>query len=337
MAKSFGWSGKILQIDLTTQKITKLPTADFEPEKYIGGVGLSTKIFWEMGCPKVDAFDPENPLIIATGPLTGVPGPFNRAEICGKAPQSYPELMFSYSGIGGKFPSELKYAGYDAVVVTGMSAHPVYVSICDEHVSIKDASDLWGLDLIESQRVLMARIPKSSVLAIGPAGENLSRIAVIGNETGSTAGQGGFGALMGSKNLKAVAVTGTGNVALAKPEQLMDLLGAIRQKGDWHKGGFQRFGRVPVFAEDPGKEAITQELVGKYRKKFAGSYGCPLQCYSVYDVPGIGKAKGMCGSWWYGIFVDNAKAAWEALVVSQKLGINHFDLAGLMFIIIDSL
>ena len=104
-----------------------------------------------MGCPNVKALDPANPFIVSVGPLTGLPGPFNRAEICGKGPQNYPEELFTYSGFGGKFPSELKYAGYDAIVVVGKAEHPVYISVLDNEVQIKDAQGLWGLDLYEIQ------------------------------------------------------------------------------------------------------------------------------------------------------------------------------------------
>ncbi|MGR3296187.1 MAG: aldehyde ferredoxin oxidoreductase N-terminal domain-containing protein, partial [Candidatus Bathyanammoxibius sp.] len=119
MTESYGWAGKILWVDLTDGKITKVPTSDFEPEKYIGGVGLNSKIFWELGCPAVDAFHPDSPLLLSVGPLTGASGPFTRATMCAIAPQCYPEELFTYSGFGGKFPSELKYAGYDGIVIVG--------------------------------------------------------------------------------------------------------------------------------------------------------------------------------------------------------------------------
>jgi len=94
-----------------------VPTSDFEPEKFIGGVGLNTKIFWEMDSPKVNAFHADNPLLISIGPLTGTSGPFNRSEVCGIAPQTYPQELFTYSGFGGKFSSELKYAGYVGIFI----------------------------------------------------------------------------------------------------------------------------------------------------------------------------------------------------------------------------
>ncbi len=89
MPNSYGWTGQILWVDLSSREITKVPTSDYEPDKYIGGVGLNSKIFWELGCPKVDAFHPDNPIIISTGPLAGASGPFTRSTICSIAPQSY--------------------------------------------------------------------------------------------------------------------------------------------------------------------------------------------------------------------------------------------------------
>src|SRR4030042_3421485 len=134
---TYGWTGKILWVDLTTKKIDSVPTSNYEPEKYLGGVGLNTKIFWEMGCPTVDAFDSNNPLLVSVGPVTGVAGPFSRAEVSGIAPQSYPQETFTYSGVGGKIPSEIKYAGYDGLVIVGKSDNPVYLSILDDAVKLR--------------------------------------------------------------------------------------------------------------------------------------------------------------------------------------------------------
>jgi aldehyde:ferredoxin oxidoreductase len=271
MTPQYGWTGTILWVDLSTSRIDRVPTSDFEPERYIGGVGLNTKIFWELGSPKVDAFDEESPLIISVGPLTGVSGPFNRAEVSGIAPQAYPRELHAYSGFGGKFPSELKYAGYDGIVIVGQAARPVYLSIQDEDVEIRDADDVWGTDTFETQQVLMARHPEASVLAIGPAGENLSRIAVILNETASCAGQGGYGAVMGSKKLKAVVVRGTGTVKVADPDRLLALLNERNRLGEWEAGPHQTWGRYPLTG-DP----IRSTMENRYLKKFSGCYGCPL-------------------------------------------------------------
>ncbi len=328
-AKPFGWAGEILWVDLSAGKITKVPTSDFEPLRYIGGVGLNTKIFWELGCPGVEAFHPDNPLIVSVGPLTGTSGPFSRAEVCGIAPQSYPRDLFAYSGMGGKFPSELKYAGYDAIVVVGKAGRPVYVRVNDGEVEIRDAEDLWGLDTFETQKTLIARHPRSSVMTIGPAGENLSRIAVILNETASSAGQGGYGAVMGSKNLKAVVVRGTGAHRMARPEEILRLIRERRQAGDWVAGPFQTWGRTPLCGEP-----IRSNMQRKYLKKLSGCYGCPYQCQGFYDMPGIGKGGQMCTEAWYGWFSGgNSEGMWEGNILSQKLGINNAELIGVMIFI----
>ena len=313
--ESYGWAGKVLCVDLTNRKITKVPTANYEPEKFIGGVGLNTKIFWELGCPKVPAFDPDNPLLISVGPLTGLSGPFNRAEICSISPQSYPKELFTYSGIGGKWPSELKYAGYDGMVILGRADKPVYLSVHDEDVQIKDAGSLWGVDTFEAQKALMADDPGTSVLTIGPAGENLSRIAIILNETGSAAGQGGFGGVMGAKNLKAIAVRGRGSVNIARPDEFLELISWMKAKGEWSKGASQAAMRDPLV----GSKKIKTEMAGKYRKRFTGCFLCPYQCYGYYSIPRIGQGAAICASWWwdkptyYGPYRgDNTEAVWEA-------------------------
>lgn len=332
-SKAFsGWAGKILNVDLSSRTTTIIPTSHYEPETYIGGVGLCTKIFWDMDCPDVGAFDPESPLMISVGPLTGLPGQFNRAEIAGIAPQSHPGEYFAYSGFGGVFPSRMKYAGYDAIVILGRADTPVYLSIRDDRVEIADATDLWGLDLIETQRVIKERNPDMSVLTIGPAGENLSRIAVVGTDTGSTAGQGGFGAVMGSKNLKAVCISGSGKVSIARPGDFESLIAYAKSKGEFSTGAFQRFGRGPILEGD-----FAKRMVSKYRKKTTGPYGCPFQCMGFYDVPGIGKGAGMCASWWYGFFSQDERVAFKALHDAQRLGINHFDLLGLVFTVFETI
>jgi len=321
MTKSYGWAGKVLQVDLSNEIVNKVPTADYRPEEFIGGLGLNAKIFWELGCPKVDAFHPGNPLIISVGPLTGTYGPFGRGEVCAISPQCYPNELFSYSGFGGMFPAEMKHAGYDSIVILGKAEKPAYLSIHDEDVEIKDANDLWGVETFEAQKVLMTDEPEASILVIGPAGENLSRIAVILNETKFAAGQGGFGAVMGSKNLKAIAVRGTGVVAVAKPDEVLELTRLIMEenkKGDVLRLVF----RTPYMAPQETKDIFAQ----RYFKKHYGCYGCPLQCHSIHYIPGIGLSGVSCANWlWAPRFSIDPKEIWEANVLSQRLGINTFE------------
>jgi len=332
MDKTFGWAGKVLWVDLTKGKVTTVPVSDFEPEKYIGGVGLNSRIFWELGAPKVDAFHPDSPLLIAVGPLTGAPGPFNRAEVSGIAPQSYPKELFAYSGIGGKFPLELKFAGYDCIVVLGKSEKPVYLSIEDDTVSIKKAGYLWGLDTFETQKTLANSHPQASVLTIGPAGENLCRFAMILNETANAAGQGGYGAVMGSKNLKAIAVRGTGPQKMANPDQFLNLVADRHEAGEWLVGGAQSWGRYALCG-DP----VRGEMESKYLKRFSGCHGCPYQCMGFYDMPSVGKGAQMCAEAWYGFTgKGSSEGYWEGNILSQKLGINNFELMGMMQFILEA-
>lgn len=321
MAKSCGWAGKVLQVDLTSKTVSKVPTAVHRPEEFIGGLGLCAKIFWELGCPKVHAFDPVNPLIVSAGPLTGSYGPFGRGEVCTISPQCYPDELFTYSGFGGMFPAEMKHAGYDGIVILGKAEKPVCLSIHDEDVEIRDANGLWGAETFEAQRVLMTDEPEASILVIGPAGENLSRIAVILNETKFAAGQGGFGGVMGSKNLKAIVVRGTGVVGVAKPDKVLELTRTITEenkKMHWLRLMF----RTPYTAPQETKDVFAR----RYFKKHYGCYGCPLQCHSIHDVPGIGLSGVSCANWlWAPKFSVDPKEIWEANVLGQRLGINTFE------------
>jgi len=197
-------------------------------------------------------------------------------------------------------------------------------------VEIRDADDVWGLDTFETQQLLMARHPEASVLTIGPAGENLSRIAVILNETASCAGQGGYGAVMGSKNLKAIVVRGTGTVKVARPDELLELLAERHRSGEWEAGPHQTWGRYPLMG-DP----IRGTMVNRYLKKFSGCYGCPFQCQGFYDVPGTGKGAQMCTECWYGFFSGGcAEGMWDGNILSQKLGINNRELLGMMIFLV---
>jgi len=321
VAKSYGWAGKVLQVDLSNEIVKKVPTADYPPEEFIGGVGLNAKIFWELGCPKVSAFDPGNPLIISVGPLTGMYGPFGRGEICAVSPQCYPDELFTYSGFGGMFPAEMKYAGYDGIVILGKAEKPVYLSINDEHVEIKDANDLWGVDTFEAQKVLTTDEPESSILVIGPAGENLSRIAVVLNETKFAAGQGGFGGVMGSKKLKAIAVRGTGVVTVAKPEEVLELTRTIMDENK-KLYPLRLFFKTPYTAPQETRDVFVK----KYFKKHYGCYGCPLQCVSINYVPGVGLGGASCADWlWAPKFSIDPRDIWEANILNQRLGINIYE------------
>ncbi|MFO7555021.1 MAG: aldehyde ferredoxin oxidoreductase N-terminal domain-containing protein [Desulfobacterales bacterium] len=219
---TYGWCGKILKIDLSELRISELDTMDYA-ERFLGGRGIATRIYWEEVGPDVGAFDPENRLILMTGPLgaTGVQGA-SRFEVVGKSPMLMPE-GFCYGNLGGFFAPYLKRAGYDGIVVFGRSEKPVYIWIHDGKAEILDASSIWGKGVYSVREILKETHGKNvRFVCTGVAGENMCRSAnlMTDNEGSAT---GGFGAVIGSKNLKAIAVLGTGNPLVANPEKLKEL------------------------------------------------------------------------------------------------------------------
>jgi aldehyde:ferredoxin oxidoreductase len=218
----YGWCGKILKIDLSELRISELKTMDYA-DRFLGGRGIATRIYWEEVRPSVRAFDPENHLIFMTGPLgaTGAQGA-SRFEVVGKSPMLMPE-GFCYGNLGGFFGPHLKKAGYDGVVISGRSAKPVYLWIHDGEAQILDGSSLWGKGVYEVRGILKKWHGKNvRFVTTGVAGENMCRSAnlMTDNEGSAT---GGFGAVLGSKNLKAVAVLGTESPLVAKAEELKEL------------------------------------------------------------------------------------------------------------------
>ena len=218
----YGWCGKILKIDLSDLRTTELNTMDYA-DRFLGGRGIATRIYWEEVGPDVGAFDPANRLILMSGPLgaTGAQGA-SRFEVVGKSPMLMPE-GFCYGNLGGFFGPYLKRAGYDGIVISGRSEKPVYLWIHDGKAQILDASLLWGKGVYDVRDILKETHGKNvRFVTTGVAGENMCRSAnlMTDNEGSAT---GGFGAVMGSKNLKAVAVLGTGNPLVAKPDELKEL------------------------------------------------------------------------------------------------------------------
>lgn len=218
----FGWCGKILKVDLGNSSITELETMDYA-ERFLGGRGVAARIYFDEVGPGVGALDPGNCLILMSGPLTatGAQGS-SRFEAVSKSPMSLPE-RFCYGNLGGFFGPYLKKAGYDGVVITGCAERPGYIWINDGKVEILDASFLWGRGVYDVRDLLREKHGGNvHFVTTGVAGENRCRTATLMTDNEGS-GTGGFGAVMGSKNLKAIAVLGTGNPAVADPERLKEL------------------------------------------------------------------------------------------------------------------
>ena len=197
-----------------------MPLSEDDLRKFIGGATLAAKLIYDHLKKDMDPSGPENPLVFSTGPFTGTSAPMvSRYAVCGVSP------LTGYWGeatSGGEFPFRLKGSGYDGIFITGHSDCPVYLHIDNGSVQIKDASNVWGKDIYETQKIIKGELGKSglSVACIGTAGERQIRYAGIMNDKGRAAGRCGLGALMGSKNLKAVAVAGKMKTDLANREKM---------------------------------------------------------------------------------------------------------------------
>ncbi len=316
MTATFGWAGKILRVDLSSGKIWTVDTLDYVPQ-FVGGMGIAAKIAWNELSPSVDALDPESPLFLMVGPLTGtLASGAGRVLVAGIAPQQRPPV-FSRSGMGGHWGAELKYAGYDGIVVTGQAETPVYLWIQDDQVEIREAKDLWGQGTFATTSALRSRHgSKVRVVSIGQAGENLCRIACLQTETGNAAGQGGYGALMGSKKLKAVAVRGTGGVRVADPERLIDLVREGSREG--------LTPQLPRPGAPPSAQPSPQHAVRRRKCGFCLSacahpmhMGVPIE-----DNPGTTTVAQQC----YG-FRSSPRGGLEARALASDLGLNGWEIS----------
>lgn len=215
-----GYAGRILRVDLTTGDVRTTPTDAYDLQTFLGGRGVAAKILFEEMAPGVDPLGPDNRLIFFTGPLTGTRIPFSAKHVVvTKSPLTG---GYTRSISGGYFSPELKFAGYDGLVVTGKADTHVYLFIDDEKVELRDARALWGLSIPKTEDRIRGELggPPVRIACIGPAGENLIQFASIVNDTYRFAGRGGNGAVMGAKNLKAVAVRGRHHVQAADPNLL---------------------------------------------------------------------------------------------------------------------
>ncbi len=223
-----GYAGKFLHVDLTNATCSDFTIDDATLKKCIGGSCLAAKLFLDRYPLDLDPLAPENPFMIMTGPMvgSGFPGT-SRFTICAKSPQTG---IWGESACGGTFGPDLKRAGYDGIVIEGKANTPVYLSITDDGAQIMDASHLWGKDIYETTDMLKAPDKSLKVLTIGPAGENLVKIAAIGNDKGHFSGRTGLGAVMGSKNLKAIMVRGSKKLTKADEEKYKQFLKEAMQE-----------------------------------------------------------------------------------------------------------
>ncbi len=213
------FAGKMLRVNLTTGQISAIRLDEKKVIKYLGARGFNARLLWEMVPPGIDPLGPENVLIFGTGTLTGTSAPTSgRTTVSCKGPATG---LYLKTSVGGHWGAELKFAGYDYLVIEGRAPKPVYLVIRDVQVEIRDAADLWGKDVRETALAIEHSLedPDVQVACIGPAGENRVLFASIMMNYYNAAARGGVGAVMGSKNLKAVAVRGHGRISVARPKE----------------------------------------------------------------------------------------------------------------------
>ncbi len=322
MGSWFGWVGKVLEIDLSDRKVAVYPLDRDLARNFIGGRGVNGRMLFGLLQPNMDPLGPENVLIFGTGPLTGTPGATGRFNVSFLSPATG---LLGDSNAGGHWGPELKYAGYDFLILRGRADQPVYIEIQDDKVHIRDAADLWGLNVWEATALIRRKMndPKAQVLAIGQAGEKLVRFAAIMSSFTRAAAKCGGGAVMGSKNVKAIAVRGSQGVKVFDPAGLInkfqELYKAITT--DYKFGFYPRYG-TPILTEglyplglipfrnyqQTQMEGAVERLGGqtfveKFVKKSRSCHGCFLHCDHFYSVS-EGKHQGTQG----------AGVEWETIV-----------------------
>lgn len=295
----YGYMGKILRVNLTNRTFTR-EDLDFEvAKKYLGARGLGVKIMMDEVPANVDPFSPENKLIIATGGLTGAPVPTSgRYMVITKSPLTG---TIAIANSGGHWAPQFKATGHDLVIFEGKADKPVYLYINDDNVEIRDAEHIWGKTLSETTKIIKEECGDCKVLAIGPAGERLSLIASVMNDVDRAAGRGGVGAVMGSKNLKAIAVKGTKKIPIYDEEKTRKASQEkikILREDPVASGGLPSYGTAvlvniinesgifPIknFQESYSEEAdkISGEtLAAKHLVKNSACYRCPIGCGRV--------------------------------------------------------
>ncbi len=345
-----GWSGKILRVNLSKQKIS---VTDIDPailKDFIGGRGLAIKILWDELPAGVDPLSPYNKLVFAVGPLSGMPLPSSgKMIVASKSP-----LTGGYGdgNVGTMASVHLRRAGYDAIVIEGRARKPVYLYIEDDKAEIRDAEHLWGLDTFTAEDKLIEEHGKNiGVLLIGPAGEHQVRYATVISMKGRSGGRPGMGAVMGSKNLKAIVIKGTKEPSIAEPEKLREeakkaydeVLKAegydfwIRQGTMMTINWSNENSVLPTMNYREGVweyyERISGDLMEKIKIKRRGCPYCNMQCGNVV-IDDVGEESeldyenvAMLGS---NILLPDLKRVAELNKLCDKLGLDTISMGNVL-------
>ena len=350
----YAWIGQILRVNLTDATIKKEKLDPVLRRNYIGARGLGSKLFIDEVDPQVDPLSPENKIVFMTGPLTGtLAASGGRYNVVTRGPLNG---TIAASNSGGSFGPELKYAGYDGIIFEGKAEKPVYLWINNAEVELRSAEELWGRNVPETTDMIkQATHEEAKVACIGPAGEKLVKFACIMNEYNRAAGRSGVGAVMGSKNLKALAVRGTGGIKVADRQGFMQAITDARNKLKAHPvtgAGLAAYGTnvlVNILNEHGGLPvknfseaavfAKAENVSGEYQAEHClvrnkGCFGCSIGCGRVSrnrgKYKGIGEGPEYEATWGLGpnLFIDDFEAISKANFLCNELGLDPISLAG---------
>lgn len=297
-----GYAGKIARIDLSTREIREEPLSENLALSFIGGRGINSKILYDEVEPEAEPLSPENCLIIGTGLLVGTMAP-----ACGRGVVTARSPLTNGHGdahSGGFWSPELKYSGYDHIVIKGKAQEPVYLWVHDEQVEIRDATHLWGKLNNEVHEAIRTELKDETIqiLCIGPAGENLVRSACIMHGSKRSASRGGMGAVMGSKNLKAIAIKGRRGIRVANPEGFEEIAADIFSRKSFYRDILTFMGTPFLLMQEIGQgvsagtknmqTALFQEereltpaiYHKKYLRRSKACFACGVRCGRMYSI-----------------------------------------------------
>jgi aldehyde:ferredoxin oxidoreductase len=338
------YANRILSLNLSSNSVETIPTEEYVGQ-FIGGRGIAAKLTYDLMPTGIDPLSPDNVLVIMTGPLTGTLAPSSgRVDVMSKSPASN---LLGGANAGGFFGPELKYAGYDGIVISGKAASPVYIDIFNDKIELKDAGHLWGKGVFDTSRMLKKGDEDIQIACIGPSGENRVNLAGIAFSMRNYAARGGLGAVMGSKNLKAIAVRGTKGLDIARPDQLRNVAERMRERiksmpsyrefPEWHYNLFLNletdgktvFGNYEDTAWEERFDAYenVKQFIKHAEFRLETCFGCPLRCWAHINAKGIGAAsiiacQGTLPSLANFTKIKDFSKLWEAYLLGQDLGLD---------------
>lgn len=281
-----GYTGNILNIDLTNDKVSITKQNIDDINQFIGGLGINTKLIADLIKPKIDPFSSRNVIIIGVGPLVGTITPGASRTI---ASTKFPATgAVAYSCGSMSFGFNLKHSGFDHIIISGKAEDPVYLLILNDHIELVDASPIWGKDIVESTNFLQKKYSESGVIMIGQAGENLVYGSLTLIDKTSTFGRGGLGAVMGSKNLKAIVTKGTRGISIANPKEFNQLYRKLFERirnyphrESWHELGMLRSLPVGMMLRASGQHKKARQCservyLKKLKKRRIACPSCPM-------------------------------------------------------------